>query len=125
MRTAKRLCHLITTKCEINDDEGGALPPDISFDDDDVGNKNIVEDDNDKAATHSIDAAEEPPVVVALVAQANGVLAPLPQNISSISASCKRTAFNNKSNDIMEMYKIKMLQREEDSVDEPEHFEWD
>jgi hypothetical protein len=44
VRMAKRLRHLITTKCEIDDAEGGPLPPDISFDDDIVGDENIIED---------------------------------------------------------------------------------
>ncbi len=33
VRMAKCLCHLITTKCEIDNAEGGPLPPDVSFDD--------------------------------------------------------------------------------------------
>jgi hypothetical protein len=58
-------------------------------------------------------------------ARGNGVLAPLPQNISGIAAIRKRTALNNKSDNIMEMYKIKMLQREEDGVAERECYEQD
>ena len=52
---AKRLHHLITTKCEINDAEGGPLLPGISFDDDVVGDENIIEDGiNDFFFTHLI-----------------------------------------------------------------------
>ncbi len=45
----------------------------------------------------------DPPVEVPQVACGNGVPAPLPQNISSIAASHKRAALNNKSNDILEV----------------------
>jgi hypothetical protein len=79
VRMAKYLHHLITTKCEINDAKGGPLPPGVSFDDDVVGDENIIEDEDDKAAAHNVVEAEVPPVVVAPVARANGVLAPSPK----------------------------------------------
>jgi hypothetical protein len=83
---AKHLHHLITTKCEINDAEGGPLPPDISFDDDVVGEENIVEDyEDEEVARNEVVLTQAPPVEVASVARGNGVLAPLPQNISGIA----------------------------------------
>ena len=54
--------------------------------------------------------------MVALVAQANGVLAPLPQNISGVTAPRKRTASNSKSDDILEVYKLKILQKDEENM---------
>ncbi len=59
---------VITTKCEIHDAEGGPLPPDVSFDDDVIGDENIIEDGDDEAAAHNIVVAEVPSVVVAPVA---------------------------------------------------------
>jgi hypothetical protein len=50
---AKYLHHLISTKCEIDDTKGGPLPPGVSFDDDVVRDKNIIEDGDDKAAVHN------------------------------------------------------------------------
>jgi hypothetical protein len=99
------------------------LSPDISFDDNVVGDKNIIEDGDDKAAAHNVVVAEVPPVVVAPVAQANGVLAPLPQNISGIAASRKKTASNSKSNDILEVYKLKILQKDEEREAKHECYE--
>jgi hypothetical protein len=48
VRIAKHQCHLITTKCEIDDAEGEPLPPDVSFDDDAIGDENIGEDEDDE-----------------------------------------------------------------------------
>ena len=125
VRFAKRLRHLITTKCEIDDGEGGPLPPDVSFDDDVVGDENLGEDEDDEVAARNEVIRAVPAVEVPQVSRGNGVLAPLPQNISGIAASRKRTALSNKSDEIMEMYKIKMLQREEDRVAERERYERD
>jgi hypothetical protein len=35
-------------KCEIGDAEGGPLPPDVSFDDNVIGDKNIAEYEDDE-----------------------------------------------------------------------------
>ncbi len=119
MRFAKRVRHLITTKCEIDDAEGGPLPPDVSFDDDVVGDENMNEvvDDGVEARNEMV-LAPAPQV-----AHGNGVLAPLPQNISSIAASRKRAALKNKSDDILEVYKLKMLQKDEEREAKRERYE--
>jgi hypothetical protein len=118
---AKRLRHLITTKCEINDAEGGPLPPDVSFNDDVIGDENIVEGGGDEAATHNeVVLAPASPV-----AHGYGVLAPLPQNISAMAASRKKAAFKSKSDDILEVYKLKMLQKDEEREAEWERYERD
>jgi hypothetical protein len=115
MRMAKRLCHLITTKCEIDNAEGGPLPPDVSFDDDVIGDENLGEDEDDEvAAQNQVIFAPKPPADVPQVARGKGVLAPLPQNISRIAASQKRAALKNKSDDILELYKLKILQKNEE-----------
>jgi hypothetical protein len=70
VRMVKRLRHLITTKCEIDDAEGGHLPPDVSFNDDVVGDENIVEEGDDEVAgRNEVVLAPAPPV-----AHGNGVL---------------------------------------------------
>jgi hypothetical protein len=120
---AKCLRHLITTKCEIDDAEGGPLPPDVSFDDDVIGDENFIEDGDEEAAALNVVAAAVPPVEVAQVACGNEVLAPLPQNISGIAASRKRAASHSKSDDILEVYKLKILQKDEEREAEHEHYE--
>jgi hypothetical protein len=46
-----------------------------------------------------------------VVAQENGVMAPLPQNISIVALTPKAAAFKgNKSKGFMELFKIKVLQ---------------
>jgi hypothetical protein len=84
--------------------------PEFSFDDDVVGDEIFVEEGDDEIAAHNVVSAAVPPVEVAQVAQTNGVLAPLPQNISGIAASRKRTASNSKRDDILEVYKLKIRQ---------------
>ncbi len=62
VRMAKRLRRLITTKCEIDDAEGGPLPPDVSFDDDVVGDENLGEGEDDEvAARNEVIFAPAPP----------------------------------------------------------------
>jgi hypothetical protein len=85
VRKAKCLCHLITTKCEIDDAE---WTRDVSFDDYIVVDETVVENEDDKIGV----LREFLPVVETQVAHGNGVLAPLPQSISEIAASCKRSA---------------------------------
>ncbi len=59
------------------------------------------------------------------VAHGNGVLAPLPQNISAMAASRKKAAFKSKSDDILEVYKLKMLQKDGEREAERERYERD
>jgi hypothetical protein len=124
VRMAKCLCHLITTNCEIEDAEGVPLPPDVSFDDDVIGDKNLGEDEDDEeAARNEMVLAQAPPIEVAPVARGKEVLAPLPQNISGTAASCRRAALKNKSNYIPEVCKLKILQKDEEREAEHERYE--
>ncbi len=121
VRMAKRLRHLITTKCEIDDAKGGPLPPDVSFNDDVVGDENLGEGEDDEVAAHNeVIFAPALPADVHQVARGDGVLAPLPQNRSGVSASRKRTALKSKSNDILDVYKLKILQKDEEREAERE-----
>jgi hypothetical protein len=118
VRMAKHLCHLIMTKFEI-EDEGGPLPPDFSFDDDITGDKNVVEEGDDEiGASNDVVLAPAPPA-----AHGNGVLAPLPQNFSAIAVSRMKAAFKSKSNNILEVYKLKILQKDEEREAERERYE--
>ncbi len=119
----KCLCHLITTKCEVDDAEGGHLPPDISFDDNVIGDKHVREDEDDEEAARNDGAGSSTPIEVAPVACGNGILAPLPQNISGITESRKRAALKSKSNDILEIYALKILQKDEEREAEHECYE--
>jgi hypothetical protein len=123
VRMAKRLRHLITTKCEIDDAEGGPLPPHVSFNDDVVGDENLEDEDDEEVARNEMVLAQAHPIEVPQVAHGNGVLAPLPQNISGIAASRKRAALKTKSDDILEVYKLKILQKEEEREAEHERYE--
>jgi hypothetical protein len=124
VRMAKRLRHLITTKCEIDDAEGGSLPSDVSVDDDVIGDENVGEDEDDEfTARNDMVLAQAPPIEVPQVARGNGVLAPLPQNKIGIAASRKRAALKTKSDDILEVHKLKILQKEEEREAERERYE--
>jgi hypothetical protein len=83
---------------------------------------NFVEDGDDEVAARNVVAVAVPPVEVAQVACGNGVLAPLPQNISSIAASRKRASSHSKSDDILEVYKLKILQKDEEREAERERY---
>jgi hypothetical protein len=122
VRKAKCLCHLITTKCEIDDAEGGPLAPDVSFDHDIIEDDNVENEDDEGGAQHGV-VRENHAAEVPQVAHGNGVLAPLPPNISDIAASRKRAAVRNKSDDILEVYKLKILQKEEEREAERERYE--
>ncbi len=87
--------------------------------------KNFVEEGDDEIAAHNVVSAAVPPVGVAQVARANGVLAALPHNISGIAASRKRTESNSKRDDILEVYKLKILQKDEKREAEHECYERD
>jgi hypothetical protein len=113
VRKAKRLRHLITTKCEIDDAEGGPLAPDVSFNHDIIEDDNVENEDDEGGAQHGV-VRENHAAEVPQVAHGNGVLAPLPPNISDIAASRKRAAVRNKSDDILEVYKLKILQKDEE-----------
>ena len=99
------------------------MPPDVSFDDNVVGDENLIEDGDDEAAARNIVVAAVPPQEVAQVARGNGVLAQLPQNISSIAASRKSASSHSKSDDILEVYKLKILQKDEEREAERERYE--
>jgi hypothetical protein len=103
------------------------LPRDASFDDDVIGDENIAEyeDDVEEAARNKMVLTQAPPVEVALVAHGNGVLIPLPQNISGIAASCKRAALKSKSDDIMKVYKLKILQKDYEREAEHECYDYE
>jgi hypothetical protein len=85
--------------------------------------ENFIEDGDEEAAARNVVAAAAPPVEVAQVARGHGVLAPLPQNISGITASRKRAASHSKSDDILEVYKLKILQKDEEREAEHEREE--
>jgi hypothetical protein len=117
VRMAKRLRHLIPTKCEIDDAEGGPLPPDVSFDDDVIGDKIIAEyEDDEEVARNEMVLTQAYPVEVAPVAHSNGVLAPLPQNISGIAASRKRAALKRTSWRSTSSRFFKRMKKERQSV---------
>lgn len=104
-------------KCEIDDAKGGPLPPDISFDNDVIGDENIDEEGDEEDTTcNEVILAPAPPVEAAPVAHGNGVLALLPQNISDITASHKRAAFKNKGDDILEVYKLKVMKMKKSTL---------
>jgi hypothetical protein len=91
------------------------LPPDVSCYDNVIGDENIAEyDDDEEEAQNEMVLTQAPPVEVAPVAHGNGVLAPLPQNISGITATRKREALKSKSDNILYVYKLKILQKDEE-----------
>ncbi len=62
------------------------MAPDVSFDHDIIEDDNVENEDYEIGAQHGV-VRENHAVEVAQVARGNGVLAPLPLNISEIAAS--------------------------------------